>query len=59
MIREINRSGISILLVEQNAGLVTSVSERGYVLEVGKVVLEGNINELMTNKLVQRAFLGA
>jgi branched-chain amino acid transport system ATP-binding protein len=58
VIRDISKTGISILLVEQNAGLVTSVSERGYVMEVGKVVLEGNINDLMTNKLVQRAFLG-
>ena len=59
VIRDINKSGISVLLVEQNAGLVTKISERGYVLEVGKVVLEGNIKELMTDKLVQRAFLGA
>jgi branched-chain amino acid transport system ATP-binding protein len=57
-IRDINQSGISVLLVEQNAGLVIQVAERGYVLEVGKVVLVGNIKELMNNKLVQRAFLG-
>jgi branched-chain amino acid transport system ATP-binding protein len=58
VISDINKSGISVLLVEQNAGLVTQVAERGYVLEVGKVVLEGNIRELMSNQLVQRAFLG-
>lgn len=58
VIRDINRDGISVLLVEQNAALVTQVSETGYVLEVGKVVLEGNIRELMANELVQRAFLG-
>lgn len=40
IISDINKSGISILLVEQNAGLVTQVADRGYVLEVGKVVLE-------------------
>jgi branched-chain amino acid transport system ATP-binding protein len=44
--------------VEQNASLVTDVTERGYVLEVGKIVLEGNMTELMENKLVQRAFIG-
>jgi len=44
--------------VEQNAGLVTEVTDEGYVLEVGKVVLEGNIKELIANKLVQRAFIG-
>jgi branched-chain amino acid transport system ATP-binding protein len=58
VIREIHQSGISVLLVEQNAGLVTQVTDRGYVLEVGKVVLEGDLKELMNNKLVQRAFIG-
>jgi branched-chain amino acid transport system ATP-binding protein len=58
VIIDIHKSGISVLLVEQNAGLVTQVTERGYVLEVGNVVLEGNIKELMGNQLVQSAFLG-
>ena len=57
-IKHINKDGISVLLVEQNAGLVTSVSERAYVLEVGKVVLEGNIKELIASEHVHRAFLG-
>jgi branched-chain amino acid transport system ATP-binding protein len=55
---DINRSGISVLLVEQNAGLVTKVSQACYVIEVGKVVLEGDIKELMANDSVRRAFLG-
>jgi ABC-type lipopolysaccharide export system ATPase subunit len=38
--------------------LVTEVTQRGYVIEVGRIVLEGNITELMANKLVQRAFIG-
>jgi branched-chain amino acid transport system ATP-binding protein len=58
VIIDIHKSGISVLLVEQNAGLVTQVTERGYVLEVGNVVLEGNIKDLMDNQLVQSAFLG-
>jgi branched-chain amino acid transport system ATP-binding protein len=58
VIRDINQRGVSVLLVEQNAGLVTEVTNRGYVLEVGKVVLEGNISELLTNHSVQRAFIG-
>ena len=57
-IRDINKSGISVLLVEQNAGLVTKVSQKCYVIEVGKVVLEGDTKELMANDLVRRAFLG-
>jgi branched-chain amino acid transport system ATP-binding protein len=58
IIKGIHQSGISILLVEQNAGLVTRVTERGYVLEVGKVVLEGNLKEIMNNEVVRSAFLG-
>jgi branched-chain amino acid transport system ATP-binding protein len=58
-IQDINKSGVSVLLVEQNAGLVTRVTNKAYVLEVGKVILEGEIKELMANKLVQKAFLGA
>jgi branched-chain amino acid transport system ATP-binding protein len=58
IIKDINNKGIGVLLVEQNASLVTDVTERGYVLEVGKIVLEGNMTELMENKLVQRAFIG-
>jgi branched-chain amino acid transport system ATP-binding protein len=58
VIADINRRGVTVLLVEQNAGLVTEVTNRGYVLEVGKVILEGNIKELMSNQSVQRAFIG-
>lgn len=58
VIKVINETGISILLVEQNAGLVNQVSDRGYVLEIGKVVLEGEMRELMANDLVRKAFLG-
>lgn len=57
-IKEINANGISILLVEQNADLVINVTKRGYVLEVGEVVLEGDIKELIANKSVQKAFFG-
>ena len=58
VIRDINQSGISVLLVEQNAGLVTRVSQKCYVIEVGKVVLKGDVEELMANDSVRRAFLG-
>jgi branched-chain amino acid transport system ATP-binding protein len=58
VIRDINHSGISLLLVEQNAGLVTKVSQKCYVIEVGKVVLQGDVEELMANDSVRRAFLG-
>jgi branched-chain amino acid transport system ATP-binding protein len=55
---DINRSGITVLLVEQNAGLVTRVSKKCYVVEVGRIVLEGQISDLMANDSVRRAFLG-
>jgi branched-chain amino acid transport system ATP-binding protein len=58
VIKEINQGGIAVLLVEQNAGLVSHVAEKGYVLEVGKIVLEGNIKELLANELVKASFLG-
>jgi branched-chain amino acid transport system ATP-binding protein len=55
---DINTSGITILLVEQNAGLVTKVSQKCYVIEVGRVVLEGQVSDLMANDAVRQAFLG-
>ena len=58
-IAEINRSGTTILLVEQNANYALDVSKRGYVLETGRVVLEGDSNDLRTDPEVQRAYLGA
>ena len=58
VIRNINENGVSVLLVEQNAGLVFEVSDRGYVLELGKAVLEGSTEELSGNEQVQKAFIG-
>ncbi|ACH39197.1 branched-chain amino acid ABC transporter, ATP-binding protein [Citrifermentans bemidjiense Bem] len=56
MLRE--EEGTSILLVEQNARAALKVADRGYVLETGKVILEGKATELLENKDVQRAYLG-
>jgi branched-chain amino acid transport system ATP-binding protein len=58
-IAEINRGGMTILLVEQNANYALDVSRRGYVLETGRVVLEGESQMLRTDPEVQRAYLGA
>lgn len=57
-ILEINRRGVSVLLVEQNAGMVEKVAQHCYVVEVGRIVLEGNIKDMMSNDSVRRAFLG-
>jgi branched-chain amino acid transport system ATP-binding protein len=57
-ISEINRSGVAILLVEQNANYALDASSRAYVLETGNVVLKGSSAQLRTDPEVQRAYLG-
>jgi branched-chain amino acid transport system ATP-binding protein len=58
IIRDINSTGTSILLVEQNAQMALSISDRGYVLETGEIVLEGNAQELLHDPMVMEAYLG-
>jgi branched-chain amino acid transport system ATP-binding protein len=58
IILEINKQGTSILLVEQNAQMALSVSHRGYVLETGRIVLQGNSDDLLHNPEVMEAYLG-
>jgi len=58
-IGEINRSGVAILLVEQNANYALDIARRGYVLETGRVVLANDSAELRDDPEVQRAYLGA
>jgi branched-chain amino acid transport system ATP-binding protein len=58
IIREINKQGTTILLVEQNANYALDVSQRGYVLETGKVAISDESNALRSNPDVQRAYLG-
>lgn len=54
----INETGVSMLLVEQNANLALNIADYAYVLEVGKVALEGNASELRRSDYVQHAYLG-
>ncbi|HSO12231.1 MAG TPA: ABC transporter ATP-binding protein [Anaerolineales bacterium] len=58
IILEINKQGTSILLVEQNAQMALSVSHRGYVLETGRIVLQGKSDDLLHNPQVMEAYLG-
>ena len=58
IIREINASGMTILLVEQNALQALSIANRGYVLQTGEVVLQGAASDLMVNETVRKADLG-
>jgi branched-chain amino acid transport system ATP-binding protein len=57
-ITDINRQGMTILLVEQNAAMALSIAHRGYVLETGSIALEGTAVELSDNADVRRAYLG-
>jgi branched-chain amino acid transport system ATP-binding protein len=57
-LKEINREGTSILLVEQNARMALQFAQRGYVLENGNLVLQGSSGELLTNPDVKKAYLG-
>lgn len=57
-IQEINEQGTTILLVEQNARMALKLAHRGYVLEVGEIVLSGTATELMQDRRVKRAYLG-
>ena len=58
IVKEINQQGTTILLVEQNATMALSVANRGYVLEVGHIVMQGTAEELSNNKQVQDTYLG-
>jgi len=57
-IEEINRQGVTILLVEQNAHMALGIARRGYVLETGRVRLEDEAKALLANEEVRRAYLG-
>ena len=58
IIKEVNKKGITILLVEQNAKMALSISDRAYVLETGKITIEGPAQELLNDERVKKAYLG-
>jgi branched-chain amino acid transport system ATP-binding protein len=59
IIQRINqKQGVSILLVEQNANMALSIAERGYVLQTGEIVLNDTAQNLLSNPLMQKAYLG-
>ncbi|PLV59870.1 ABC transporter ATP-binding protein [Thermotoga sp. KOL6] len=58
VIQKINQEGTTILLVEQNALGALKIAHYGYVLETGKIVLEGEAKDLLNNEMVKRAYLG-
>ena len=58
IIKEVSAGGTTVLLVEQNAKKALSISNRAYVLETGKIVLEGKANDLLNNDSIKKAYLG-
>ena len=58
IIKEVSAGGTTVLLVEQNAKKALSIADRAYVLETGKIVLEGDAKELMNDESVKKAYLG-
>lgn len=59
LIQEINRQGVTVLLVEQNARKSLEIAHKGYVLQNGRIVMEGTGEELLNDPMVQEAYLGA
>jgi branched-chain amino acid transport system ATP-binding protein len=58
VIQAINQEGVSILFIEQNVQLALKVSDRGYLLESGRVVLDGTGQEMLNNEELRRVYLG-
>ena len=58
IIKEVSAQGTTVLLVEQNAKKALSIADRAYVLETGKIVLEGKASDLMNNDAIKKAYLG-
>lgn len=57
-IKEISETGVTVLIVEQNAKAALKLSDRGYVLELGKITHEGSSDDLLNSKVIQEAYLG-
>lgn len=58
IIKKVNESGVTVLLVEQNAKMALEIANRAYVLETGRIVMSGDAKELSTNEQVKKAYLG-
>lgn len=58
LIKDINKLGTTILLVEQNAKMALRVADRGYVIETGKIIMEGDAKKLLNDENVKKAYLG-
>ena len=57
-LKELNKQGMTILLIEQNALVALNFAHRGYVLDTGEIVMQGSSKELMENPDIKKAYLG-
>ena len=58
IIKEINSEGVTILLIEQNANMALRIADKAYVLETGRIAMEGTGEELLNNPKIKEAYLG-
>ena len=58
IIQEVNRRGVTVLLIEQNANMALKIAHQAYVLETGRITLRGTGKELLANESVKKAYLG-
>ncbi len=58
IIQKLNREGITVLLVEQNAKMALSIASYGYVLELGRISIHGDSSELLADQMVKQSYLG-
>ena len=59
IIKEINKQGVTVLLIEQNANMALKTADIGYVMETGRITMSGAGAELLANEEVKKAYLGA
>ena len=57
-VKKVNENGVTILIVEQNAKAALKIATRGYVMEMGRIIMEDRAENLLTNPSVQKAYLG-
>jgi branched-chain amino acid transport system ATP-binding protein len=58
IIQRVNQEGVTIFVVEQNANMALSIADRGYVLQLGRIVLHDEAQNLLNNEMMQKAYLG-
>jgi branched-chain amino acid transport system ATP-binding protein len=58
IIKQVHEAGTAVLVVEQNANVSLSIADRGYVLQTGRIVLQGNAADLLQNEDLKKAYLG-